>query len=433
MNAFLNEPALPLLCATDMDSVFARHGGRDVTRREFLGSVVQLAQRLPDKPYLLNLCDNRYLFTIAFAAGCARAQTNLLPPNRTPATLDDIRARFANHHALDDALVSSLATHPNHASAQPIPAVRADHVAAIVFTSGSTGAPQANHKLWRTLVGVAEQEAERLFPPRSQVVATVPAQHMYGFEATTLLALGSECSIHDGKPLFPADVRAALAEIPEPRVLVTTPWHLQICVRSGVQLPALHAVISATAPLEIPLAQEVESRWQTRVYEIYGCTEAGSMASRRTAMTDVWQAYASGRYWQDQGVSYYQGAHLPDPVPLQDRLAIVDAEHVRLIGRATDIVKVSGKRASLGELTQHLLSINGVLDGVIFQPEPDQRTAALVVAPNATAQNVVEALAAKIDPAFVPRPLLIVDRLPRNELGKLPLAELHELLNRTRQ
>jgi len=198
-------------------------------------------------------------------------------------------------------------------------------------------------------------------------------------------------------------------------------------------LPPLHAVISATAPLSKDLAHEVETRWQTQVHEIYGCTEAGSMASRRTTTTDAWHAYRSGRYWQDNGVSYYQGAHLPDPVPLQDRLEIDDQEHVRLIGRATDIVKVGGKRASLGELTQHLLAIPSVVDGVIFQPEPDQRTAALVVAPNATVQSLLEALVARVDPAFIPRPLIIVDRLPRNELGKLPQAELHELLARARQ
>ena len=70
-----------------------------------------------------------------------------------------------------------------------------------------------------------------------------------------------------------------------------------------------------------------------------------------------------------------------------------------------------------------------MLDAVVFQPAEDsvatiRRVAALVVAPGLTAAQIHERLAASIDPAFMPRPLVLVDALPRNELGKLPREEL---------
>jgi acyl-coenzyme A synthetase/AMP-(fatty) acid ligase len=56
--------------------------------------------------------------------------------------------------------------------------------------------------------------------------------------------------------------------------------------------------------------------------------------------------------------------------------------------------------------------------------------AALVVAPTLTAREVLEQLASGVDSAFLPRPLLIVEQLPRNELGKLPRENLLKALRR---
>jgi acyl-coenzyme A synthetase/AMP-(fatty) acid ligase len=45
---------------------------------------------------------------------------------------------------------------------------------------------------------------------------------------------------------------------------------------------------------------------------------------------------------------------------------------------------------------------------------------ALVAAPGSDRATIMAALARRIDPLFLPRPLILVDRLPRNETGKLP-------------
>ncbi|TAM00214.1 MAG: acyl-CoA synthetase, partial [Rhodanobacter sp.] len=129
-----------------------------------------------------------------------------------------------------------------------------------------------------------------------------------------------------------------------------------------------------------------------------------------------------------------EAPQLPVPVTLAD---IVSLSHggrrFRLCGRHADMLEIAGKRASLADLTRRLLAIPGVRDGVVFQHGDGDtlgvhRVAALVVAPGLDGHAILDALRRVIDPLFLPRPLKLVEALPRNETGKLPRAALLELL-----
>ena len=68
-------------------------------------------------------------------------------------------------------------------------------------------------------------------------------------------------------------------------------------------------------------------------------------------------------------------------------------------------------------------------DGAFHVPERAEgvtRLMAFVVAPRAT-RRVLAALRRRIDPAFLPRPLVKVERLPRAATGKIPLEALRAL------
>ena len=123
------------------------------------------------------------------------------------------------------------------------------------------------------------------------------------------------------------------------------------------------------------------------------------------------------------------------PVLLQDIVELRPGNRFVVRGRSSDMIDVAGKRASVSDITRRLLAIEGVREAVVFQPEAEgagtiRRVAALVVAPALTAGEVLEKLAPGVDSAFLPRPLLIVDELPRNELGKLPRENLLRALRR---
>ena len=427
--------ALPLIAGFAADAPFAWHEGRRLTQGAFVAQAQRLADALPDTPYLLNLCDDRYRFMLAFAAACLRGQTNLLPSGASAAAIEAARVAYPQCTRIDNARVDAALAGTGAGVAAAAPLIDARHPAAVLFTSGSTGAPQAQAKHWAAMAAIGAHLRARLLPAGgAQIVATVPPQHMYGLETTVLMPLAGAGTVHGGRPFFPQDVAQALAAVPAPRVLVTTPVHLRALIESGTALPPLQFVLSATAPLSAELAARIEHDWAAPVHEIYGCTEAGSMATRRTTAGAHWQLLSGLRLRLEDGAASVEASHLPEPVPLQDRIEDDGAAGFRLLGRNADLLKVAGKRASLSELSARLLAVPGVQDAVIFSVGDGEaaRPAALVVAPDVPEAVILQALAAQIDPVFLPRPLRRVAQLPRNELGKLPRALLLELLERSR-
>lgn len=420
---------LPLLTGRALEDRIASHRGSTVTTALFVAQAELLARKFPEAQYCINLAENRFHFLLGWVAACLRGQITLLPPNQLPATLATMRREFAASHVFDDDVATRLVEAVSPAPELPRWWMPEDRVVAIVFTSGSTGIPQPHRKTWASLYHNSRLAArDVLGGERRSLVATVPSQHMYGLEASLLGALTAGCRIHDHKPFFPADVRAALEAVPAPRTLVTTPAHLKILVAAESSLPRVHRIVSATAPLDVELARRAETLWNTEVVEIFGCTEAGVMAHRRTVDTAPWRTLAGGALLETGGVVQYHAPQLSLPVPMQDQVVVHDDTTFTLSGRASDMIKVAGKRASLQDLTRQLCSVPGVADAAVLAPDASDRPAALVVAPGLDAAGILETLRQTMDPVFVPRPLVVVDKLPRNELGKLPIEAARQLL-----
>jgi acyl-coenzyme A synthetase/AMP-(fatty) acid ligase len=418
----------------------------------FLRQVRALAAWLPDGRHAINLCEDRYRFMVAFCAVAVRGQVTLLPPSRAPAVIADELRRHADSYCLGD---EPLRPEPPcywrlpetlpEVDGAPLQ-VDADALAAIGFTSGSTGEPTPNPKTWAAFRASTAQNLEALrdlWPAAATVhqVATVPPQHMYGMELSVLLPLLADVAVHAARPFFPHDLVRALHEVPPPRLLVTTPVHLRALVEACAADPALVApplagIVSATAPLPAALAAAAEARFGCQVRELFGSTETCVVARRRSAREAAWTPLPGVRVQPQPDGSLVHAPHLPVPVALADLVEIVDAQgRFVLRGRNADLLEIAGKRASLGDLTRKLQAVPGVVDGVVFQLEAGaagngvRRIAALAVAPQLDAAAILQALRRSIDPVFLPRPLKCVAALPRNATGKLPRAALLALLN----
>lgn len=404
------------------DDAMARLNGRLVTAAEFLAQVEALKSRLPPARYIINLCEDRYHFMLGFAAAIAAGRTNLLPPNRLPATVEWVRGAYPDSHVLDDALPTQCLDAEGGAE---VPRVAADHLAAIVFTSGSTGRPQAIHKPWRTFVESTRLNARELSvsDTPAELLATVPAQHMYGLETSVLLPLFAPVTACRARPLFPGDIAHTLESMGEPRILVSTPVHLRALAEAAPELPSLKRIWSSTAPLDAGLVGRLEDTCRAGVTEIYGCSETGCLARREPVKDNDWQPFDGFDFSADGDAVVASAPHLPEPVRLNDRLDMGANGRFKLLGRGCDLVNIAGKRGSLAELNSQLLSIPGVTDGVIFEPpsegRPVQRLAALVVAPELSVADIRKALCQCVDGAFLPRPIHKVGALPRVETGKL--------------
>ncbi len=423
---------LPLLSAASLDDFIAWRCAQPVSRALFLRHVADVARRLPAARFIFNLCEDRYLFLVAFAAIGANGQTNLLPSSRASLHLRALSQDYPDSRQIEDQDIESwIASAGGDAAVPAVSDLPGGQVMAITFTSGSTGRAKPNHKTWSELLSGARQARQRFgFDRTTHIVATVPPQHMYGLETSIMTVLASGASVYGGRPFFPEDIRAALEAMPTPRVLVTTPIHLQACVQAGLRWPQPAFLISATAPLSAALAARAEAAFGAPVLEIYGCTEAGSIASRRTLDGDRWRLYDG--FILHQGC--LSGAHLPESVPLSDLVEECGEREFKLVGRREDVVNIAGKRSSLGYLNHQLNEIDGVMEGVFFLPEENnsevQRLAAVVVAPALSERQLLAALAERLDPVFLPRPLLKVRGLPRNETGKVTRAALLALVSR---
>jgi acyl-coenzyme A synthetase/AMP-(fatty) acid ligase len=409
---------------------------------------------------LLNLCEDRYHFAVGLAAALLAGRSTLLAPTQAPDALRRVHALAAPLVGLGDqplapAALAELGCEwlrvgaaasddaddpPSRAHAVPwqIPRVDAARAAVILFTSGSTGAPVPHAKSLGQLAAAAQVQMTRLPVPAAgsgyALLGTVPAQHMFGLEATVILPLQGGGVLCAERPFFPADIVVALRRLPRPRALVSTPVHLRALLDSAVTLPALDLVLCATAPLSESLAREVEARCAAPLLEIFGSTETGQIASRHTARERAWHLYPQVRLHLAEKGWWADGGHVQSPTRLADVLEPLDEAHFILHGRSADLVNVAGKRSSLAHLSQQLLSIPGVLDGAFFIWEAARdsmtgvsRLAAMAVAPQLKRDDIVVALRERVDAVFLPRPLWLVERLPRNATGKLPQERLQTL------
>ena len=433
--------ALPLLRLHAMDDAVARRRGQPIAAAQLLADAAALAAALPPGRQVLNLCRDRYHFLVGFAATLIARRLCLLPPGSGDGAIRDICRDFGELCCVADhddvpagiTLLRPLG-HPAAPAARGIPAFPAEQPAAVVFTSGSTGHPAPHVKTWGSLVRGAQALGRHLgFAPSlaPQIIGTVPPQHMFGLEATVMLPLQWRGAVDAGRPLLPSDVKAALEAAPEPRWLMTTPLQLRACVDDALDLRGtLRGVISSTMPLDARLAQAAEALWDCPVEEIYGSSETGMMALRRSASGPSWTLCEGLGFETESGATRVRGGHLDAPFTLTDRVELEGARDFRLLGRIGDMIKVAGKRASLEDLNTRLRAVPGVVDGVFYMPDGASRPVAFAVAPATSRVSILEALRRDLDPVFLPRPLVLVEALPRAANGKVTRDGLETLLRR---
>ena len=321
-----------------------------------------------------------------------------------------------------------------------IPVVPEEQPAFILFTSGSTGRPKPVAKSWGTLVRSARSAGERLGMarlPGATLIGTVPHHHSYGLESTILLGLQHGLVVDAGGRSIPATSAPRSKQSPRPRILVTTPVHLRALVAEPDGMPPVDLILSATAPLPAALAAQAEACFGAPLIEIYGCTEAGQVATRRTVHETQWHCLDGVDLHQDEHGTWASGAAVEGTALLQDMIERTGPATFRLggpLGRSRQYRRQAHlARASQPSTPEHRrragrrFSHAEETDG-----ERVARLMALAVAPGLRAETILQALRERIDAAFLPRPLVLVDELPRNALGKLPREALLRLVGRRR-
>jgi len=403
------------------------------------------------KPKIINLCEDRYHFLVLFAAGMLEGRTTIMPANRSEGELTRLVTANACVNKISDLDIENICQQsisvPDEKSVQKniswdINLIPDELIVAELYTSGSSGTPVGHNKTWRQLVNAAQQVYARFSfnsdesrGGTASIIATVPPQHMFGFELSIVLPLVCNVRVYYSLPFYPLDIQCALTDMPAPRILVTTPIHLKACVTLQQDWPAVESVISATSPLSNELACQVEAVLNTKVEEIYGCSEAGAIATRRITKNTDWELLDGYSLSVVNDEAQLRVCSIMESIRLPDQIIPLSNRFFNLTGRKNDMIKVGGKRGSLADLTARLKALQGVKDAVVFRHEQSarrQRLAALVVVEKTSTINVREIrekLLKNIDAVFLPRPIGLVHSLPYNATGKLPITDLIHCLN----
>lgn len=444
-----------LFAAADcLESIAVITQDRGWTWGEVHGEALTLSSNLPDGHAVCNLCTSYLAFLITWLAALRRNLPIILPPSRGTADLRRVIALadrptivVADHAPSPEIDATWLNYRPIAKTQKTRPAANLRWQSALdtlwvtLYTSGSTGIPEPQPRSLKQLFIGAQQLTSRLeqayrSAPRSKpdmfdrIVSSVSPQHMFGIEAVLMLSMTSNKPVMEGKPLLPADIQDAMTRHPSRAAWVTTPLHLQAITRVSTELKSCVLALTSTMPLSREIARRTETLISGPVIEIYGSTETGALATRRTATTSVWQKLDSVMLKSHPDGAEVTGSHFDSPKTVTDRLLPVGLRQFELIGRNTDMVKIGGRRTSLAALNAILQEISAI-DDAIFMAAPDDENKRPILIYTKSSRlspaQIKSVLREKIDPVFLPRVIISVDHIPRNDRGKVAAADLNTI------
>ena len=232
----------------------------------------------------------------------------------------------------------------------------------IFFTSGTTGEPTGTIKTKENIY--SELEAlYTLFKPHNfeRIIVTTPLIHIYGFLNGVMLPTLLGCELLIKEEYWPYD----LLNLDEGKksLIVTTPVFIKalLKLKNGANLSHV-TFLSSTGMLENSDIAAFEKRFNTQVIQLFGSTETGGIASKHSTKI-TWKPLSGVKIEVDAngllGVSSpFISKYLFNSTITKQSNHFSTSDMVepqadgsfKLLGRLSDIIKVSGKRISITEI-----------------------------------------------------------------------------------
>jgi malonyl-CoA/methylmalonyl-CoA synthetase len=392
---------------------------------------------------------------------CDPAQREALAPHAATAGVAHIETFAADEtgslSALADAASRDFIDHP----------AGGDNIAAIHYTSGTTGRSKGAMLTHRNLLSNAEALREVwAFSADDVLLHALPIYHTHGLFTATNVALTSGAAMIF-LPRF--DLDAVMAALPRASVMMGVPtFYTRLLSRADFNAALvghIRVFISGSAPLSAETHREFFARTGKAILERYGMTETNMNTSNplkgerrpgtvgfplpgvelRIAEPETGEALPRGEvgvievrgpnvfkgYWRNPEKT--RSEFRADGFFITGDLGFEDSDgYVSIVGRAKDLVISGGFNVYPAEVEAALDTLPGVAESAIIGlPHPDfGEGVTAVVAPRPGAHlseaAIQAALAANLAKFKLPKRVLIIDALPRNAMGKIQKAALRE-------
>ncbi|HUE37863.1 MAG TPA: AMP-binding protein, partial [Candidatus Binatia bacterium] len=353
----------------------------------------------------------------------------------------------------------------------PLSHVAADDLAAILYTSGTTGRSKGAMLTHGNLAANAVA-LRRLweFGPNDVLLHALPIFHAHG------LFVAIHCTLLAGArmlflPRF--DAAAVMRLLPRATVLMGVPTFYTRLLREPLTASAcarMRVFISGSAPLLAETHRQFRSRTGHAILERYGMTETGMNTSNPLhgervpgsvgpplPDVEIRIADADGREVErgDVGVLEVRGPNvfrgywrMPDKTRAElrddgffvtgDVARIDERGYVYLVGRAKELIISGGLNVYPKEVETVVDRLAGVAESaVVGVPHPDFGEAVIAVVQrepdraDVTEAAIVEAARAELAAYKAPKRVFFVDELPRNAMGKVQKNLLQESYRHT--
>lgn len=357
------------------------------------------------------------------------------------------------------ALAAGLQLERRNDAAQPIPC----GVAMLKLTSGSTGIAKATLTTEAQLCADGRALAAVMgIRPDDWHVGTIPVSHSYalGNIVAPLLLQGTPVVLRD--TFVPSQVLDDGLRTGA-RVFSGVPFmfdRLLALLQSGAGWPStLETLITAGAPLDRATARDFAARTGRRIHSLYGTSETGGIAYDTDPDPDGEVTMGPPvpgvtlAFWPDDAASPGTGRiHVTGPAVsigyaggvdegtfvgggfLTGDLGGIGADgRLRLRGRVSGFVNVAGRKVQPDEVERVIREHPLVTDARVFGA-PDERrgeqlAACVVPADRALGVVALRAFCAERLAAYkIPRTIVFVDELPRDERGKVSRRALETLV-----